>query len=228
MDWRANSPENPANPQDDYGKYHNLILDEISQSVPINLPVLDFCKESVNVFVQFYSKIVPGSDASTRDSWFEYATAGAMAARTQGRYVDIVGRTSAEYGAYINDLLDTVRDNMYDSPSEGISAVSALEATIAGSTMTAPEQEQAYAVSSIARYSIAYWNAQFGSGSNFNNNYWKRITIIRDEDPYIPPAPPSWVTADIWGAAIGGVFGNLPGALGSGAASSVLEAVGAY
>jgi len=226
MNWQNYHPENPLNPQDEFGFQHNEILDFLvaNYSQFLSPPasrieiINSFSELIVNKSFEYYP-----SDDNSKNRGQAYAYASACPVKfTSGQteYWDL-NMYTYDFKQVIESIFLVIETLNAGNVEEIILQLKQIDHNIEASALQSEEKTIAFRCNSVARFSVAYWSAQKENPStawiNFADNYNHEFGISQ---------PPNWVYSDIKGVFISTLFAPCPAIpLASGALSSAMTAV---
>jgi hypothetical protein len=226
MNWQNYQPENPVNPQDEFGLQHNEILDFSAANYSQLLSPPASRIEIINSFSELFvnrSFVYYPSDDNSKNRGQAYAYASACPIKfTSGQteYWDLDMYT-IDFKQIIESIFSVIENLNVGNVEEIILQLKQIDNNIEASALQIEEKTIAFRSNSVARFSVAYWSAQKGNPSttwiNFADKYNHEFGISQ---------PPNWVYSDIKGVFISAIFAPCPVIpLASGALSSAMTAV---
>lgn len=213
MSWTAYKPENDANPYDWFGLYHNQSLDYVSSGFfklqlkgPGGVSVLLEVAKMISDFL--YLKAADKEyDIAVREEILNacYVAVGNVIS-SRNVFPLVKTKSTKDYFDYYVGLRELLPYTTLENIDRTMTQIRAHEATISPSGMTEVDKRNAYWISSVARYSLAYWISEFSA----ERSLWvEAASRINGWDGLVLKAaagPPQWVTDDIEGALIGAFF----------------------
>lgn len=225
MNWQDYHPENPENPQDEFGLQHNENLDfaVANYSQFLSPPssrieiINSFSEIVVNKSFEYYS-----SDDNSKNRGQAYAYASACPVKLisgQTEYWD-VDMYSADLKQVMESIFSIIENLNPANVEEIILQLKQIDTSIERSALRDEEKAIAFRSNSVARFSVAYWSAQKENSStawiNFAEQYNHEFRMSQ---------PPNWVYSDIKGVFISGLFAPCPAIpLAAGALASAMTA----
>ncbi len=227
MIWQTYNPENPINPDDYMGQFHNELIAFFVNNVDEVLadPELDaactMLTDTVTLLIPKAIELLNISPSIEEKNTVFGALITAVIRRCDRRnlYMEIT-ELSDEFQSIWNSIGNEVNNLTISNINSIITNLKGIDTTILNSNLNPTEKTCAFQINSIARFSSAYWvNEKLNP-----NSPWIEISANRGGE-YAIKSPPDWVTVDIDGALIGAWFtGNPLAALGGGAVASAVHA----
>ncbi|MBT3301282.1 MAG: hypothetical protein HOD63_03350 [Bacteroidetes bacterium] len=227
MSWQTYNPENPINPDDYMGQFHNELLEFFVNNVDeiCDDPELDSAPTMLtDTATLLIPKVIELLNITPTIEEKNTAFGACILAVTRpcdrrNLFMDI-SEFSTEFQTIWNSIKSEVNNLTVSNINNILTNLKGIDTTIQNSSLVQLEKTSAFQINSIARFSSAYWvNEKLNP-----NSPWIEISADRGGE-YAMKDPPDWVYADIEGALIGAWFTANPFvALGGGAATSAYHA----
>lgn len=231
MSWRALNPENSGNPFDTIGLYHNEALDHVLSGF-LKLPVGSKQETSVplslaDMVSEFLYYRSGKNDIGELEEIVNacYIAIGRSFAKRNGIAL-INTKASAPLQGYYSQLYMVLPYTDINNIADKLAEIRNLEKNIGSSGMSEDEKRIAFWISSVARFSLAYWTAEFYAEKSLWVSTAVQIGGWRDLPVKMAAGPPPWVLSDIEGAFMAAFSTANPFvALGWGAVGSAYTAL---